>query len=224
MAMPGVAAPVAASPAPAAATTPAPAATAAAVPPAETAVAEAPPKPAVTSAAGISADSGSIFFDLAIGPALGVGRTSESYGLGYAPNDKNENPDAMARVVREERSANIDVIATVSPYWEPRSYKKKPFDQKWLIPRPMIGISLLAPSERLYLGLSVDPLQYLNISGGVRIGTTQRLIGPQVGDSALLNSDGTAQEPVTRDETRASGFVAITVSNNLIYRWFKHAD
>ena len=220
MAMPGAPAPAAVAPAVAAVPAPTVAADGTAVPAgaAPTGAAAAP------TAAVVPAETGSIFFDIAIGPALGVGRTSESYGLAYAPNDKTDNPDAMARVVREERAANSDLIATVSPYWEPRSYKNKPCDQKWLIPRPLIGVSLLAPSERLYLGLSVDPLQFLNISGGVRIGTTERLIGPQVGDSALLNRDGTAQEPVTRDETRASGFVAITVSNNLIYRWFKHAD
>ncbi|NRA32173.1 MAG: hypothetical protein HRU17_02430 [Polyangiaceae bacterium] len=167
-----------------------------------------------------------VLFDFAVGPALGVGRHTESYGLAYFPGEPDaQNPDARSRVIRDEQGLNLDMMVSVSAFvWKQRYLDDGIYDPWQLIPRPMVGVSLLHPTERLYLGLSVDPIQFLNISGGVRIGTEERLIGPQVGDVALLNSEGEAQAPVTRDETRAMGFVSITVSNNLIYRWFQQAD
>jgi hypothetical protein len=85
----------------------------------------------------------------------------------------------------------------------------------------MVGISLAHPTSQFYAGASIDPIQFLNISGGVRVADEQILIGPQVLDRALVDTSGQPQPPVTRNEFRASGFVAVTISTNLLYSWIR---
>jgi hypothetical protein len=103
--------------------------------------------------------------------------------------------------------------------WQRRYFDDVVFDPMFLVPRPMFGLSLSHPLDQLYAGVSIDPIQFLDISGGVRIANEQTLIGPQEGDRALIDSAGEPQPPVTRHEFRASGFVAVTVSANMLYNW-----
>jgi hypothetical protein len=85
----------------------------------------------------------------------------------------------------------------------------------------MIGVSLAHPLTEFYAGGQIDPIQFLDISGGVRFANEDVLIGPQQLDRALVDANGKAQPPVVRRELRPSGFVAVTISTNLLYSWIK---
>jgi hypothetical protein len=161
-----------------------------------------------------------VIMDVGLGPAMGIGRNRAQYETVLTPVDE-ERP-ATWRVVRTEQGLNLDLMVSISAYlWKRRYLDDGVFDAWQLVPRPMVGISLDRPFDVLYAGVQIDPIQYLNIAGGARIANEQQLIGPQPLDPALRDRDGEPQPPVTREEVQVSGFVAITVSTNLVYRWIQ---
>jgi hypothetical protein len=116
----------------------------------------------------------------------------------------------------------LDAVLSLSAYiWGRRYFDDVVFDAAQLAPRPFIGMSLADPLDVLYAGVSIDPIQFLDVSGGVRIANEEVLLGPQPLDRALVDDNGEPQPPVTRKEFRASGFVAVTISTNLIYAWIR---
>jgi hypothetical protein len=162
-----------------------------------------------------------VILDLGIGPGLGIGRNDSKYETVWSPKGPEDKYSAW-RVVRTDQGLPVDVLVTLSVYlWNRRYFDDVVFDASYLLPRPMVGISLSNPLHQLYAGVSIDPIQFLDISGGVRIADEQVLLGPQVGDRALIDTAGNPQPPVTRNEFRASGFVAVTVSTNLLYNWIR---
>ncbi len=162
-----------------------------------------------------------VFFDIGIGPALGIGRDTAAYAAEWAPANA-QDPNPAWRIERTKQGLPLDGMLSISAYvWEPRYYDDKVFDPMQLVPRPMLGVSLIHPTHELYAGLQIDPLQFLDISGGVRFADETTLVGPQVSDHALIDASGAPEPPITRNEVRASGFVAVTVSANLIYNFFR---
>src|SRR5204862_8305593 len=109
----------------------------------------------------------------------------------------------------------LDAMLSLSVYlWQRRYFDSVVFDAMQLIPRPLIGMSVAHPLDVLYAGVAIDPIQFLDIAGGVRLADEQKLIGPQPLERALIDSKGSPQPPVTRNEFQASGFIAVTVSTN----------
>jgi hypothetical protein len=162
-----------------------------------------------------------VILDLAIGPSLGIGRNDSKYETVWSPKGPDDTTSAW-RVLKTEQGLPVDVLVTLSVYlWQRRYFDDIVFDPMYLLPRPMVGISLAHPTSQFYAGVSIDPIQFLNISGGVRVADEQILIGPQVLDRALVDTSGQPQPPVTRNEFRASGFVAVTISTNLLYSWIR---
>ena len=137
----------------------------------------------------------------------------------FSPRPPGDTTNAY-RIVRTEQGIPADVVATLSVYiWEPRYFDGTVWDAMQLVPRPMIGVSLSHPLDSFYAGVSIDPVQFVDISGGVRWANEETLVGPPPGERALLTADGQPQPPVTRDEVHALGFVSVSVSTNLIYDW-----
>jgi hypothetical protein len=160
-----------------------------------------------------------VILDLGIGPAIGIGHNTAQYSTQYSPRNADE-PTTAYRVVRTEQGIPADVLATLSIYlWRARYFDDDVFDAMQLLPRPMIGVSLANPLSSFYTGLSIDPVQFLDISAGVRWANEQQLIGPAPGERALVTPAGEPQPPVVRDEVRPMGFVSISVSTNLLYKW-----
>jgi hypothetical protein len=160
-----------------------------------------------------------VIIDLGIGPAIGIGHNTAHYATEYSPRNADE-PTTAYRVVRTEQGIPADVLVTLSAYiWQARYFDDTVFDGMQLIPRPMIGVSLAHPLSSFYAGLSIDPIQFLDISGGVRWANEERLIGPASGERALVTPAGDPQPPVVREEVRPMGFVSVTVSTNLLYNW-----
>lgn len=162
-----------------------------------------------------------ILFDLGIGPALSLGANTAKYKTVFTPKDANE-PEPTYRVVRTEQGIDLDAMVSISVYlWKRRYLDERLFDPWQLIPRPMVGISLSRPLDAIYAGLQIDPIQFIDIGAGVRFANTQKLVGPQPTDRALVDAAGEPQPPVTRKQVKATGFVSLTVSGNMFYRWIK---
>jgi hypothetical protein len=160
-----------------------------------------------------------VIMDLGIGPSLGIGHNTAHYTTEFSPRSIDDTTTAY-RVVRTEQGIQADVLVTLSAYlWQSRYFDEGVFDAMQLVPRPMIGVSLAHPLSTFYAGLSIDPIQFLDISGGVRWANEERLIGPAPGERALVTPSGDPQPPVTREEVRPMGFVSISVSTNLLYSW-----
>jgi hypothetical protein len=160
-----------------------------------------------------------IVLDLGIGPAIGIGHNTAHYTTQFSPRNPDE-PTSAYRVVRTEQGIPADVLATLSIYmWQARYFDDEIFDAMQLLPRPMIGVSLAHPLSSFYAGFSIDPVQFLDISGGVRWANEEQLVGPAPGERALVTPAGVPQPPVVRDEVRPMGFVSISVSTNLLYKW-----
>ena len=160
-----------------------------------------------------------ILVDIGVGPALGLGENTAEYGLAFGPRHADDNI-ADVRVHREEQGLDLDGMVSISAYiWGRRYLDDRVFEPEFLIPRPMVGISLTDPTDAIYTGLSIDPIQFVDISFGVRWKNTEELVGPQVGDPALRDVDGQPVQPITREEVQPRGFVAITFSTDLVHRW-----
>jgi len=154
-----------------------------------------------------------------VGPALGLARNTARYRTAWSPQS-DVNREATWRVVRTEDELPLDAMVSLSAYlWGRRYLDGAVFDPMQLLPRPMIGLSLASPLDTLYAGLQIDPVQFLDVSAGVRFAPRERLVGPQVLDRALVTPDGEPQPPVTRSEVRPDAFVAVTLSANMIYDW-----
>lgn len=160
-----------------------------------------------------------VILDLGVGPALGIGRNTAHYETEFSPRSADD-PTTTYRVVRTEQGIPLDAMVSLSVYlWEPRYLDDTVFDAIKLVPRPMLGVSLAHPLSTFYAGVSIDPVQFLDISGGVRWANEEVLIGPAPGERALATPSGVPQAPVTREEVRPLAFVAVTVSTNLLYNW-----
>ena len=163
-----------------------------------------------------------MIMDLSLGPVLGIGHNTAKYETVWSPKDSSD-PHSAYRVVRTEQGLPLDAMLSLSAYiWKRRYFDNVVVDPMQFVPRPMIGMSLAHPLSVLYAGLQIDPIQYIDISGGVKIANEEKLIGPQSTERALVDNQGNPQPPVTRDQIRASGFIAVTVSTNLIYSWIKN--
>ncbi len=162
-----------------------------------------------------------ILFDVGIGPALTF-RNTRGFAVGRAPTA--DDPTNTARIVRTEEQLNMDVMVSFSMYvWGRRYLDDTLFHWKQLLPRPMFGISLSQPTTSVYAGLSIDPIQFLDISAGVRWYSSDKLIGPQVGDRALVNPNGSAAAPVVQEEITRAPFITLTASTDLFVRWLKRS-
>ena len=164
-----------------------------------------------------------ILFDVGVGPGLTLRRT-EAYGLGVAPLERpGEPPGPVAtRVIRTEEAINVDGVVSLSAYiWGRRYLDETILDARQLLPRPMLGLSMRDPFSSIYVGGQIDPVQFVDVSFGARWHTRERLIGPALGQPALLDENGNPAEPVTQDEYVVSPFVAVTFSTDLLHRWIR---
>jgi hypothetical protein len=124
--------------------------------------------------------------------------------------------------VRTEQGLPLDAILSLSAYvWQRRYFDDKIMDPLQFMPRPMLAMSLAHPLDVLYAGLSVDPIQFLDVSFGARFANERTLVGPQPLDRALIDDEGDPQPPLTREQIRVSGFASVTVSANLLYSWLR---
>lgn len=165
----------------------------------------------------------SVILDIGIGPALGIGHNTAKFETVFSPASSLD-PYPAWRILRTEQGLPLDAMLSLSAYiWQERYFDGVVFDAMQLVPRPMIGMSVAHPLDEFYAGFQIDPIQYLDISGGVRFANEQKLIGPRLLDRALVDGKGQPQPPVTRDEILASGFIAVTVSTNLLYSWVRQA-
>jgi hypothetical protein len=101
--------------------------------------------------------------------------------------------------------------------WGRRYLDDTVFDPKQLIPRPMVGLSMEQPFESVYAGLQIDPIQFIDISGGVRFMTTKKIVGQKFDPE----NPTAAGEPQTLEEVTPLYFAAITFSTDLFWRWAK---
>ncbi len=158
-----------------------------------------------------------ILFDVGLGPALTL-RNTEDYGLGQA------NSDQLPNVRRTEDNANVDVVLSMSMYvWGYRYLDDGIFDVKQLAPRPMIGLSMQQPFSSLYVGLQIDPVQFLDISFGARAYTTTSLVSPEEGQIAATDMEGKPAAPLTREGVTTQMFVSLTASTDLFQRWIQRS-
>jgi hypothetical protein len=168
-----------------------------------------------------------ILFDFGVGPGLTLRRT-EAYGLGVAPLSQ-ERPGEPAgpvatRVIRTEEAINVDGVVSLSAYiWGRRYLDETVLHARQLLPRPMLGLSVRDPFSSIYVGGQIDPVQFVDISFGARWHTRERLIGPALGQPALMDENGEPAPPVTQDEYVVSPFVALTFSTDLFHRWIRRA-
>ncbi len=159
-----------------------------------------------------------ILFDVGVGPALTL-RNWREYGVGVRPG-KGSDTALIPRVVRTKDEMNYDGIVSLSVYmWGSRYLDDTVFNWKQLLPRPMLGFSMRQPFTSIYLGGQIDPVQFLDFSAGVRWYQQDHLMGPFVGNPALIDAQGHAVDPVVRKETTAEVFVSITASTDLVTRW-----
>jgi hypothetical protein len=129
-----------------------------------------------------------VLLDLSIGPAIAIGANTSKYETVWSPRDAEDNTSTW-RVVRTEQGLDADVLVSISAYiWKQRYLDDTVWSAWQLLPRPMVGISLRHPFDALYLGAQIDPIQYVNIGGGVRFATTEKLVGPRPLDRALIDS------------------------------------
>jgi hypothetical protein len=149
-----------------------------------------------------------IYFDIGIGPGIVVGRNTTAYDTVIR--------DGRIQIARTEQKLIVDGVLSFSGYvWGTRYLDHRVFDLEFLYPRPMLGLSLTDPTTTLYAGLQIDPIQFVDISAGVRWGATRRLIGYRgtAADPTL------PAEPVVEEQVEPSGFVAVTFSTDLVWRW-----
>ncbi|MCC6214074.1 MAG: hypothetical protein IT376_04350 [Polyangiaceae bacterium] len=159
-----------------------------------------------------------ILFDVGFGPTFTF-RNTQEYGLGV--RNTSESPQIRTRVVRTRDGLNFDGMVAVSAYvWGRRYLDDRVFDWRFLLPRPVVGASVAQPFSSGYAGLSIDPVQFVDVSAGLRWYEREKLIAPTVGSIAAPAEDGTPAEPVTQREVRRDVFVAVTASTDLFARWF----
>lgn len=171
-----------------------------------------------------------IWFDVGVGPALtlvardpGNGNWATAnlreYGVGVRPGP-NGDTALIPRVVRTRDEMNMDGIVSLSMYvYGARYLDDTLFQWKQLLPRPMLGFSMRQPFTSIYVGAQIDPIQFLDLSFGVRWFEHDRLMGPVLGNPALLDANGHAVDPVVRKETTPGLFIALTASTDLVARW-----
>jgi hypothetical protein len=166
-----------------------------------------------------------ILFDFGVGPGLTL-RQTEAYGLGVAPL-RSERPGepgepVATRVIRTEEAINVDGVVSLSAYiWGRRYLDETVLHARQLLPRPMLGLSIRDPFSSIYVGAQIDPVQFVDVSFGARWHTRERLIGPALGQPALMDENGNPAQPVTQDEYVVSPFVALTFSTDLFHRWLR---
>jgi len=156
-----------------------------------------------------------IILDVGFGPSLTIGQNSEEFELTVA-----DSAGGGSRLVaaRTEKKLILDGIVSFSAYlWNKRYLDDTIFNPENLIPRPMFALSMEQPFESIYAGLQVDPIQFVDISGGVRWMTTKQVIGQKVDPNNLAQ----VSAPQTREEVTPLYFVAITFSTDLFWRWAK---
>jgi hypothetical protein len=164
-----------------------------------------------------------ILFDFGVGPGLTL-RQTEAYGLGVAPLNQPGEPagPVATRVIRTEEAINVDGVVSLSAYiWGRRYLDQTVLHSRQLLPRPMLGLSIRDPFSSIYVGAQIDPVQFVDVSFGARWHTRERLIGPALGQPALMDEKGNAAEPVTQDEYVVSPFVSLTFSTDLFHRWLR---
>jgi hypothetical protein len=156
-----------------------------------------------------------IILDVGFGPAITLGQNSEEYELTVVDSAGGGSRIAAART---EEKLILDGIVSFSAYlWNKRYLDDTVFNAENLIPRPMFALSMEQPFESIYAGLQVDPIQFVDISGGVRWMTTKKVIGQKVDQDNLAQ----VSAPQTSEEVTPLGFVAITFSTDLFWRWAK---
>jgi len=151
-----------------------------------------------------------IWVDVGFGPALTLGRNTTDWEVVYQEN----------RLVgaRSKQELIMDGLLSFSLYlYGPRYLDDTVFHPMQLIPRPMAGISLTQPMTSAYAGLQIDPLQFVDISGGIRWHTIEKRIGWRNTDEELVQPE----EIATKKEVTPSAFVAVTFSTDLFWRWIK---
>ena len=151
-----------------------------------------------------------IWVNVGFGPALTLGRNTTDWEVVHRDN----------RLVgaRDEQELIMDGLLSFSFYiYGPRYLDDTVFHPMQLIPRPMAGISLTEPTTSAYAGLQIDPLQFVDISGGIRWHTVEKRIGWRNTDDELVQPE----EIATKKEVTPSAFVAVTFSTDLFWRWIK---
>lgn len=158
-----------------------------------------------------------IYFDVGVGPALTL-RNWREYGVAVRPTSGDSTLEP--RIVRTKDEMTYDGVVSLSFYmWGARYLDDTIFNWKQLLPRPMLGFSMRQPFTSVYVGGQIDPIQFLDLSAGVRWYQVDHLMGPYVGNPAPLDAQGHPEDPVVRKETSAEVFVAVTASTDLVARW-----
>jgi hypothetical protein len=155
-----------------------------------------------------------ILLDIGFGPALTLGENTKNFERTIVEGGGGSRIAAA----RTEQELILDGMVAFSAYpWGARYLDDTVFDPMQLIPRPMFGLSMDQPFSSIYAGLQIDPIQFVDISGGVRWLTTKKLIGQKVVADDLENPGPTQlKEEVTR-----LYFVSLTFSTDLFWRWAK---
>jgi hypothetical protein len=155
-----------------------------------------------------------IFWDVGVGPALTLGENTKNYERTIVEDDGSSRIAAA----RTEQELILDGMVAFSAYpWGARYLDDTVFDPMQLIPRPMFGLSMDQPFSSIYAGLQIDPVQFVDISGGVRWLTTKKLIGQKVVADDLENPGPTQM----KEEVTRLYFVSLTFSTDLFWRWAK---
>lgn len=157
-----------------------------------------------------------VFFDVGLGPALTF-RNVHEYGLGVTGDSSHP---VRTRVVETRDGLNLDGVLSVSAYvWGTRVLDDTVFHWKQLLPRPMVGFSLAQPFTSFYAGGTIDPIQFVDVSAGLRWYEADKLVFPAVGSVAPTDEQGRAGAPIVQREVRRDAFVAVTFSTDLAMRW-----
>jgi hypothetical protein len=185
-------------------------------------------KPAAPVALGGAAESGTqsiaigtatfhtespLFIDIGIGPAYMFDRV-RAWSVVTPPGAGAGTPGVVEQTTSQP---NFDAMISVSPYiWGSRWASDS---LRWLkcstcLPRPVLGFSAKAIVSALYRGMQLDPIQFIDISGGFYIYSRQSLI-PGVSTGSAIEGSTVPTQTVPR----ASFFVAITSSLNLFTSW-----
>jgi hypothetical protein len=160
-----------------------------------------------------------IWLDVGVGPSI-TARAIEGWGVGTMVRDGQQ----AAYVVRTKDELNVDGVVSLSGYiWGPRYLDDTVWDSRQLLPRPMIGMSMRQPFSSLYAGIQVDPVQFLDLSLGVRFYSSERLMTPREDKRAFTLASGEPAPPVTEEKTVSALFVSLTASTDLVQRWIQRS-
>ena len=112
-----------------------------------------------------------VILDLGIGGVLGIGHNTAKYETVWSPQGA-EDTHAAWRVVRTEQGLPLDAMITLSVYlWQRRYFDDVVFDRCSSF--PVDGRDVPLPFDQMYAGVSIDPIQFLDIRAAYVLRTSK---------------------------------------------------